>query len=89
MAFKRIVRDGAFWKSVVIMGLAFALIYQFVSILFDYGGLDFSAFYEDKLEGYKWVRFTIGTLIAAFLYGFIISYGQFRSKIKKQEKAGQ
>lgn len=89
MAFKRIVRDGAFWKSVVIMGLAFAFIYQFVSILFDYGGLDFSAFYEDKLEGYKWVRFTIGTLIAAFLYGFIISYGQFRSKIRKQEKESQ
>lgn len=86
MAFKKIVRDKAFWKSVVVLGLAFALIYQFVSMLFDYGGLDFSAFYEDKLEGTKWVRFIIGTLLAAFLYGFIISYGQFRSKIKKRER---
>lgn len=86
MAFKRIVRDKAFWKSVVVLGLAFALIYQFISMLFDYGGLDFSAFYEDKIAGTRWIRFVIGTLLAAFLYGFIISYGQFRSKIKKQER---
>lgn len=86
MAFKTIVKDKAFWKSVVVLGLAFALIYQFVSMLFDYGGLDFSAFHEDKLEGTKWIRFIIGTLLAALLYGIIISYGQFRSKIKKRER---
>lgn len=86
MAFKKIVKEKAFWKSVVVLGLAFALIYQFVSMLFDYGGLNFSAFYEDKIAGARWIRFVIGTLLAAFLYGFIISYGQFRSKIKKQER---
>ena len=86
MAFKKIVRDKAFWKSVIIMGLAFAFIYQFISMLFDYGGLDFSSFYDDKLAGMRWIRFLIGTVIAAFLYGFIITYGQFVSRIKKEKR---
>ena len=86
MAFKKIVGDKAFWKSVIIMGLAFAIIYQFISMLFDYGGLDFSAFYEDKLAGTRWIRFVLGTLLAAFLYGFIITYGQFVSKIKREKR---
>ena len=86
MAFKKIVNDSAFWKSVVLLGLAFAFIYQFVSMLFDYGGIDLNAFYEDKLEGDKWIRFIIGILVAAFIYGFIISYGQFVSKIKKDKR---
>lgn len=86
MAFKKIVQDKTFWRSVVLLGLAFALIYQFVSMLFDYGGIDLNAFYEDKLAGDKWIRFIIGILVAAFIYGFIISYGQFVSKIKKDKR---
>lgn len=86
MGFKKIVRDRAFWKSVFFLGLIFAIIYQFISMLFDYGGLDFSSFYEDKLGGSRWIRFAIGTLLAAFVYGFIVSYGQFLSKIKKERR---
>lgn len=86
MAFKKIVNDSAFWKSVVILGLAFAIIYQFVSMLFDYGGIDLNAFYDDKLSGDNWIRFIIGLLVAAFIYGFIISYGQFVSKIKRDKR---
>lgn len=86
MAFKKIVKDKTFWKSVVFLGLAFAIIFQFVSMLFDYGGIDFNAFYRDKLEGNKWIRFGIGMLVAAFIYGFIISYGQFVSKIKRDRR---
>lgn len=86
MAFKKIIGDRTFWKSVVLLGLAFALIFQFISMLFDYGRIDFSAFYEDKLAGDSWIRFTIGMLVAAFIYGFIISYGQFISKIKRDKR---
>lgn len=86
MAFKKIINDRSFWKSVIFLGLAFAFIYQFVSMLFDYGGIDLNAFYEDKLAEDQWIRFTIGILIAAFVYGFIISYGQFISKIKKDKR---
>ncbi|HSP39959.1 MAG TPA: hypothetical protein VLN46_00900 [Gillisia sp.] len=86
MAFKKIINDRAFWKSVVFLGLAFAIIYQFVSMLFDYGGIDLNAFYEDKLAGDNWIRFIIGLLAAAFIYGFIISYGQFVSKIRRDNR---
>ncbi len=86
MAFKKIMQDKTFWRSVGILGLAFAIIYQFVSMLFDYGGIDLNAFYEDKLAGDNWIRFTIGLLVAAFIYGFIISYGQFVSKIKRDKR---
>lgn len=85
MAFKKIVNDKIFWRSVVLLGLAFAFIYQFVSMLFDYGGLDFDAFYDDKLSGDNWIRFSIGVLVSAFIYGFIISYGQFITKIKRDK----
>lgn len=86
MAFKKIMQDKTFWRSVILLGLAFAIIYQFVSMLFDYGGIDLNAFYEDKLAGDNWIRFTIGLLVAAFIYGFIISYGQFVSRIKRDKR---
>lgn len=86
MAFKKIIHDKAFWRSVLLLGLAFAIIYQFVSMLFDYGGIDLNAFYNDNLAGNNWIRFTIGVLVSAFIYGFIISYGQFVSKIKRDKK---
>lgn len=86
MAFKRIVKDNAFWKSVVGMGVAFAIIYHFISMLFEYGGFEFSKFFEDKLGDGNWVQFVLGTILASLVYGFIISYGQFSSKIKKEER---
>lgn len=86
MAFKKIINDGRFWKMVILQGLAFALIYQVITMLFDYGGFNFSAYHEDKLSGGRWMKFVAGTLFAAFVYGFIISYGQFRGRIKKEER---
>lgn len=86
MAFKRIVSDTAFWKSVAGMGIAFAIIYHLISMLFEYGGFEFSKFFEEKLAQGNWVQFILGTIIGALVYGFIISYGQFSSKIKKQER---
>lgn len=86
MAFKKIVNTKGFWKSVAVMGILFALVYHFISMLFEYGGFEFAAFYQDKIADGDWIKFVAGTIISAFVYGFIISYGQFRSKIKKQEK---
>lgn len=86
MAFKKIVNDKKFWLMVVLQGLAFALIYQIITMLFDYGGFDFSQYHEDKLSGGRWIKFLAGTLLAAFVYGFIITYGQFSSRIKREER---
>lgn len=86
MAFKRIVSDKLFWRSVIGLGILFALIYHIITMLFEYGGFDFAQFFEDKLSEGNWIGFVVGTLLAAFAYGFIISYGKFRSKIKNEER---
>ena len=51
MKFKEMISKRAFWKSVLLLGLGFLIIGQF---------------------------------LAAFAYGFIISFGQFRGKNKKE-----
>lgn len=86
MAFNKIISDGRFWKMVVLQGLAFAVIYQVIMMLLEYGGFDFSSYYEDKLANGGWVSFLFGLILGAFIYGFIISYGQFRSKIRKENR---
>jgi hypothetical protein len=86
MAFKKILERADFWKSVIWMGLSFIIIYHIIAMLFEYGGFDFSAWSADKLEDGKWVRFILGTLVSGFLYGFIISFGKFRSKLKKENE---
>ncbi|UJH92760.1 hypothetical protein LZ575_10155 [Antarcticibacterium sp. 1MA-6-2] len=48
MAFKKVVRDRKFWLMVILQGLAFAVLYQVISIFFEYGGLNFSAYFEAK-----------------------------------------
>lgn len=86
MVFKRVVSDRKFWRLVVFQGLAFALIYQVISIFFEYGGFNFSAYFEDKLGDGRWIKYLTGTLLAAFVYGFIISYGQFQTRLKKEDR---
>ena len=83
MKFKEMVSQRAFWKSVLFLGLGFLIVYDIVSMLFEYGGFHFKAFFTERTEGGKLFRFIAGQLLAAFAYGFIISFGQFRSKQKK------
>lgn len=68
------------------LGLAFAVLYHLITMLFAYGGFEFELFFQDRLAEGKWIRFLAGTFFSAFIYGFIISYGLFRSKIRKQDK---
>ncbi|MFD1095077.1 hypothetical protein [Salegentibacter chungangensis] len=86
MGFKSIVAQKAFWKSVVYLGIGFVIIYNLVSMLFEYGGLNFDAFYQDKMANGLWIRFTIAQIISALLYGLILSYGQFRIREKKESR---
>ena len=86
MSFKKIVRNKAFWKSVVWMAIAFAIVYHIITMLFDFGGFYFSAFFDEKIGGGRWVRFVFGTILSSFLYGFIVSYGLFIAKLKKEER---
>ncbi len=83
MGFKKIISQGSFWKSVLWLGVTFLIIYNFISMMFEYGGIDFEAFFQERTENGKWIRFVIGQILAAFVYGFILAYGQFKMKQKK------
>ncbi|TRO64074.1 hypothetical protein [Christiangramia sabulilitoris] len=83
MQFKSIISQNAFWKSVFWLGLSFLILYNVISMLFEYGGFEFRAFFEERTANGKLIRFIIGQLLAAFLYGFILAFGQFRGKQKK------
>ncbi|WP_037316178.1 hypothetical protein [Salegentibacter sp. Hel_I_6] len=83
MKFKEMISQRAFWKSVLLLGISFLIVYDVVSMLFEYGGFHFKTFFAERTEDGKLFRFIAGQLLAAFAYGFIISFGQFRAKQKK------
>tara|TARA_B100001063_G_C16536284_1_gene438972 strand:+ start:357 stop:611 length:255 start_codon:yes stop_codon:yes gene_type:complete len=83
MKFKTIVKQKSFWKSVFWLSLSFLVLYNVITIFFEYGSLDFNAFFEERIGEGKLIKFLIGQLLAAFLYGFILAFGQFRGKEKK------
>jgi len=85
MSFQKIVKLKSFWKSVLVLGIGFTIVYHIFSMFFEFGGIDFSAFYDKKLADGKWVKFVIASLFSAFVYGFIIAYGKFHSRLKKEE----
>ncbi len=86
MAFKKIVGNKDFWRSVLGMAIAFAIVYHIITMLFEFGGFYFAAFYDQKIGGGRWLRFVMGTLLSSFLYGFIVSYGLFVAKLKKKDR---
>ncbi|MBZ9629172.1 hypothetical protein LB465_00165 [Salegentibacter sp. LM13S] len=83
MKFKEMISQRPFWKSVLFLGIGFLIVYDIVSMLFEYGGFHFEAYFTERTEDGKLFRFIAGQLLAAFAYGFIISFGQFRAKQKK------
>lgn len=84
MDFKTILAQKSFWKSVFWLGLSFLVLYNIISILFETGGFHFQEFYGARTEDGKIYRFIIGQILAAFLYGFILSFGQFRVRGEKK-----
>ncbi|MCG9972212.1 hypothetical protein [Christiangramia crocea] len=84
MGFKTIISQRSFWKSVLWLGLSFLVLYNVITILFEYGELAFSTFFRERTADGKLFRFIIGQILASFLYGFILAYAQFRSKEKKK-----
>ncbi|MCM4157196.1 hypothetical protein [Gramella sp. AN32] len=84
MSFKTMLKSLNFWKSVFWLGFSFLILYNIISMLFEYGSFDFSLYFSERTENGKLLRFIIGQFLAAFAYGFILSLGQFRINQKKQ-----
>ncbi len=84
MDVKATLKKRSFWRSVLWLGLSFLVIYNFISLFFEYGGLDFASFYRDKISDGMWIRFAISQLAGGFIYGFILAFGQFHLNQKKR-----
>ncbi len=86
MSFKKVVQAKGFWKSVAGMAISFIIIYHIITMLFTLGGFKFDEYFELNLSEERYFRFVFGSLLSGFIYGFIITYGQFSIKMKKDER---
>ncbi|MFC6858345.1 hypothetical protein [Zunongwangia atlantica] len=86
MKFKEIMSSKKYWRSVVILGFLFVLIYNIVMMVIDYGGFAFKDYYQDRMADGKMITFVVGQVLGMLVYGMIVSYGQFRRKEKDQLK---
>lgn len=77
--FKQIVTHEGFWKSVISLGLAFIVLFILIKSAIE--GFSFS-FITDQDP----LLFIIGTAAAGFVYGFLVSFGKFRARIKRNEQ---
>ena len=85
MGFKAVISQRSFWKSVLWLGVSFLFLYNFITMFFEYGEFAPITFLQERTANGKLFRFIIGQLLAGFLYGFILAFGQFRVKEKKSK----
>lgn len=77
--FKKIISTQGFWRSVVSIGITFALLFVIIKWAIDGFKMDFFTTLKNPLF------FVLGLITSGFVYGFLVSYGKFRGKIKKEE----
>jgi hypothetical protein len=77
--FKKVISHDGFWRSVASLAVAFALVFVFIK--WSLSGFE-SAFFSKGDP----IRFFAGIVLAGFIYGFFVSFGKFRGKIKHRER---
>ena len=78
--FKKIISTEGFWKSVASLGIAFALLFVVVKWAIE----GFKMTYFSSIQNP--VFFFLGLIVGGFVYGFLVTYGKFRGKYKKDEQ---
>lgn len=76
--FKRVINTKGFWKSVVALALAFAVV--FALIKWALSGFEMTFFEEQNP-----ITFMLTLLLAGFVYGFFVTFGKFRAKLKERD----
>lgn len=76
--FKKVINTKGFWKSVFALALAFAVLFALIKWAIEGFAL---AYFTEKNP----VGFVLTLLSAGFIYGFFVTFGKFRSKIKENE----
>ena len=73
--FKQIISHEGFWRSVVSLAIAFVLI--FILIKWAIEGFKF-----DFISEQDPLTFWPGIIAAGLVYGFLVTFGKFRKKLK-------
>lgn len=77
--FKRVINTKGFWKSVLSLTIASAILFTIVKWAIE--GFE-TAFFTERNP---FVFFVI-LILAGFIYGFLVTFGKFRSKLKENDK---
>lgn len=76
--FKKVINTKGFWKSVLSLALAFAILFAVVKWAIE--GFELAFFAETNP-----LLFFATLLLAGFIYGFFVTFGKFRAKLKEKE----
>ncbi len=77
--FKRVISTPGFWKSVVSLALAFAVLFIIVKWAIERFSMAF-------LTEQNPLLFILGVVGAGLVYGFFVTYGKFSARLKKEDQ---
>ena len=78
--FQKVISTPGFWSSAFSLGIAFASI--FVIIKWAIEGFNME-YFNSIINTFS---FVISLLVGGFIYGFLVTFGKFRAKLKKEEQ---
>ena len=76
--FKKVINTKGFWKSVLSLAVAFAVLFTLIKWAIE--GFELAYFTERNP-----LMFILTLLLAGFVYGFFVTFGKFRAKLKEKE----
>lgn len=80
--FQKVISTKGFWQSVVSLGIAFILLFVIVKWAIEGFKIEYFSSIQNP------ILFVMGLLVGGFIYGFFVTFGKFRGKIKKDEGRG-
>ncbi|MBB6682152.1 hypothetical protein H4O20_11925 [Aequorivita sp. 609] len=77
--FKKVINTKGFWKSVISLAVSFAILFALIKWAIEGFGM---AYFTERNP----LVFMLTLLGAGFVYGFFVTFGKFRAKIKEKEQ---
>jgi len=77
--FQKVISYKGFWKSVLSLTLAFAFLFTLVK--WALSSFEMSFFSDTNM-----LKYSAGIFIAGFVYGFFVTFGKFRNKLKNKDQ---
>lgn len=78
--FQKVISTSGFWRSVFSLGFAFSVLFVIIKWAIEGFSTEFFTSISNPLA------FIVGMIFGGFIYGFLVTFGKFRAKIKKDEQ---